>query len=214
MVNDIWGAMAVLTEPESRPRSVKARGNPRRRVRQRRPVFTLRMTAAVVTAGIVAAVVWVAGSIESSRSSRAASRHPPSQPFRSSVTPIRRPSLQRRHGPLANRRRRFASPCQSRRDWLQSRRNLLRNGVCRRSGVLRKFRGHFPRGRFFRNRRWRRPRSPSVRALPSNPGLRSSPRRPRSSAESRPSGRHQSNVQRPDAGDGSAAIDWLLKDQR
>ncbi|HVQ17367.1 MAG TPA: protein kinase, partial [Vicinamibacterales bacterium] len=61
MVNDIWGAMAVLTEPESRPRSVKARGNPRRRVRPRRPVFTLRMTAAVVTAGIVAAVVWAAG---------------------------------------------------------------------------------------------------------------------------------------------------------
>ena len=35
MVNDIWGAMAVLTEPESRPRSVKARGNPRRRARRR-----------------------------------------------------------------------------------------------------------------------------------------------------------------------------------
>jgi hypothetical protein len=61
MLNDIWGAMAVLTEPESRPRSVKARGNPRRRVRQRQPVFTLRMTAGVVTAGIVAAGVWVAG---------------------------------------------------------------------------------------------------------------------------------------------------------
>ncbi len=177
MVNDIWGAMAVLTEPESRPRSVKARGNPRRRVRQRRPVFTLRMTAA----------------------SRAVSRHPPSQPFRSSVTPIRRPSLQRRHGPLANRRRRFARRCRSRTDWLRSRRNLLRNSVCRRSGVLGRFRGHFPRGRFFRNRRWRRPRWPSVRALPSNPGVRSSPRRPRSSAESRPggprqpSGRHKLN---------------------
>jgi serine/threonine protein kinase len=61
MVNDIWGAMAVLTEPESRPRAVKARGNPRRRVRRRRPAFTFRITAAVVTAGIVAAVVWVAG---------------------------------------------------------------------------------------------------------------------------------------------------------
>jgi serine/threonine protein kinase len=61
MVNDIWGATAVLAEPESRPRSVKARGNPRRRVRRRRPPFPLRITAAVVTAGIVAALVWVAG---------------------------------------------------------------------------------------------------------------------------------------------------------
>jgi len=61
MINDIWGATAVLAEPESRPRSVKARGNPRRRVRRRRPRFTLRITAAVVTAGIVAAFVWVAG---------------------------------------------------------------------------------------------------------------------------------------------------------
>jgi serine/threonine-protein kinase len=61
MVNDIWGAAAVLAEPESRPRSVKARGNPRRRVRRSRPPFPLRITAAVVTAGIVAALVWVAG---------------------------------------------------------------------------------------------------------------------------------------------------------
>src|SRR5438309_5962724 len=61
MVNDIWGATAVLHEPESRPRSVKARGNPRRRVRRRRRPFTLRMTAAIATAGIIAAVVWVTG---------------------------------------------------------------------------------------------------------------------------------------------------------
>jgi len=61
MVNDIWGATAVLHEPESRPRSVKARGNPRRRVRRRRRPFTLRMAAAVVTAGIIATVVSVTG---------------------------------------------------------------------------------------------------------------------------------------------------------
>ena len=61
MVNDIWGATAVLPEPESRPRSVKARGNPRRRMRPRRQPFTLRITTTVVTAGIVAAVVWGAG---------------------------------------------------------------------------------------------------------------------------------------------------------
>jgi serine/threonine protein kinase len=61
MVNDIWGATAVLNEPESRPRSAKARGNPRRRVLRRRRPFTLRVTAAVMTAGIIAAVVWVTG---------------------------------------------------------------------------------------------------------------------------------------------------------
>jgi serine/threonine protein kinase len=61
MVNDIWGATAVLPEPESRTRSVKARGNPRRRVRRRRPPFALRITAAAATACVVAAVVWVTG---------------------------------------------------------------------------------------------------------------------------------------------------------
>ena len=61
MVNDIWGATAVLPEPESRARSVKARGNPRRRVRRRRPPFALRITAAAATACVVAAVVWVTG---------------------------------------------------------------------------------------------------------------------------------------------------------
>lgn len=61
MVNDIWGTTVVLPEAESRPRSVKARGNPRRRVRRRRLPFTLRITAAAVTAGVIAAVVWVTG---------------------------------------------------------------------------------------------------------------------------------------------------------
>src|SRR5438128_5289195 len=44
MVNDIWGATAVLHEPESRPRSVKARGNPRRRGRRRRRGFARAFT--------------------------------------------------------------------------------------------------------------------------------------------------------------------------
>jgi len=61
MVNDIWGVTAVVAEPPSRPRSSKARGNPRRRVRRRRVPRALRMTAAVTAAGVVAAIVWVAG---------------------------------------------------------------------------------------------------------------------------------------------------------
>jgi eukaryotic-like serine/threonine-protein kinase len=61
MLNDIWGATTVLGEPAPRARSVKPRGNPRRRVRRRRPRFTLGIAAAVVTAGIIPAVIWVAG---------------------------------------------------------------------------------------------------------------------------------------------------------
>jgi eukaryotic-like serine/threonine-protein kinase len=60
MVNDIWGAAAVVTERESPRRSLKASGNARHRVRRRRGRFSLRVAAAVVAAGITAAVVWVA----------------------------------------------------------------------------------------------------------------------------------------------------------
>ena len=60
MVNDIWGAAAVVTERESPRRSVKASGNARHRVRRRRGRFSLRVAAAVVAAGVTAAVVWVA----------------------------------------------------------------------------------------------------------------------------------------------------------
>jgi serine/threonine protein kinase len=61
MVNDIWGAAAVVTEGGSRRRSVKAWGNPRRRVRRRRGSLALQMAAVVATAGVAAAMVWVAG---------------------------------------------------------------------------------------------------------------------------------------------------------
>jgi serine/threonine-protein kinase len=77
MLNDIWGAMAVLTDPESRPRSVKARGirvdesasagRCSRFVRRRRSSPRASSPRASGRRG----------SIESSRSSRAASRHPP-----------------------------------------------------------------------------------------------------------------------------------------
>jgi len=61
MVNDMWGAAAAVTEPESRPRSVKGRGNARRRVRRRQRPIALRMTAAFAIAGVAAAIVWIAG---------------------------------------------------------------------------------------------------------------------------------------------------------
>jgi serine/threonine protein kinase len=61
MVNDIWGAAAAVTERERAPRSVKGRGNARRRVRRRQRPIALRMTAAVAMAGVMAAIVWIAG---------------------------------------------------------------------------------------------------------------------------------------------------------
>jgi len=61
MVNDIWGVTAVATDQPYRPRSQKARGNPRRRVRRRQAPRVLRVTAAAAAAGVVAAIVWVAG---------------------------------------------------------------------------------------------------------------------------------------------------------
>ena len=61
MVNDIWGAAAIVTERESRGRPVKAWRNPRRRLRRRRGSLALQMAAVVATAGVAAAMVWVAG---------------------------------------------------------------------------------------------------------------------------------------------------------
>ena len=61
MVNDIWGAAAVVTERASRHRPTKAWGNPRRRVRRRRGRFALQMAAVVAAAGVAAAMAWVAG---------------------------------------------------------------------------------------------------------------------------------------------------------
>jgi serine/threonine protein kinase len=60
MINDMWGVSMGLTEPEPRARSLKPPADPYRRERRRRPHFTLRTTAAVVTAGIIAVVVWSA----------------------------------------------------------------------------------------------------------------------------------------------------------
>ena len=58
MLNDMWGASTGLAEPEPRARSLKRRANTHRRERRRPRHHALRITAAVVTAGIIAVVVW------------------------------------------------------------------------------------------------------------------------------------------------------------
>jgi serine/threonine protein kinase len=60
MLNDIWGATAVVAEPAYGPRSAKVRGNPRRRVRRRGRPVTLGMTAALIAAGVTGVIVWIA----------------------------------------------------------------------------------------------------------------------------------------------------------
>ena len=58
MVNDMWGATTALAEPEARGRPVKPRAKSRRRQRLRRGRFILHAMAAAFTAGIVAVSVW------------------------------------------------------------------------------------------------------------------------------------------------------------
>jgi serine/threonine protein kinase len=214
MLNDIWGAMAVLTEPESRPRSVKARGNPRRRVRQRRPVFTLRMTAAVVTAGIVAAVVWAAGF------DRIVSQ------FQSRVTPpaVTAVPVERDANPPAE----SPAPAWATREPTSTLRESL-PVTERLAPVTEKF---TPERRVPQERSAREvPRSLPTRSTLPQPAVAPPALgiRTRSAVESRvpvesstPSIERRIPTERPApvertgpaAGDGSAAIDWLLKDQR
>jgi len=202
MVNDIWGATAVLHEPASRPRSVKARGNPRRRVRSRRRPFTLRMTAAIATAGIIAAVVWVTGF------DRVVSH------FQSRVTPppVTAVPVDRAAIPLSD-----APPSASaaREPTSTSTRPEVR--AVKNASTL------------------ERPVPAVVKPLPAPAIVRQRPvvtpvvdSRPRPAVDSRTTAEssapieHRIPTERParaersytDPGDGSAVIDWLLKDKR
>ena len=213
MVNDIWGAMAVLTEPESRPRSVKARGNPRRRVRQRRPVVTRRMTAAVVTAGIVAAVVWAAGF------DRIVSQ------FQSRVTPPAVTAVPVE--PDANPPAESPVPAWATRAPTSTLRESV--PVTERLAPVGEKLTPEPRGPEERRAR-EVPKTLPTRSILSQPAVASpAPAiRPRPAIETRAPVESSASIERripmerpapvertgPDAGDGSAAIDWLLKDQR
>ena len=60
MVNDMWAVQTAFPEPEVRATAVTARTDSHRRVRRRSPRTGFRIAAAVATAGIIAAVVWLA----------------------------------------------------------------------------------------------------------------------------------------------------------
>ena len=60
MVNDMWAVQTTFPEPAVRATAVTARIDSHRRVRRRSPRTGFRIAAAVATAGIIAAVVWLA----------------------------------------------------------------------------------------------------------------------------------------------------------
>lgn len=62
MVNDIWGAQAALAQPEVRVRPVKPRSPVAIRSRPSRFPLTLRIAGAIVAAGVIAVIVWLASS--------------------------------------------------------------------------------------------------------------------------------------------------------
>jgi serine/threonine protein kinase len=202
MVNDIWGATAVLHEPESRPRSVRARGNPRRRVRRPRRPFTLRMTAAVVTAGIIATVVWVTGfdRVVSHFQSRVT---PPPV----TAVPVDREAIPSSDVPSSASATREETSPSTRPEFRAAKdTSTLERRV---PAVLKPL-----------------PAPAIVRQPPvTTPGVDSRPRpvvESRTTPESSAPIEHPARTERPtrmersdtDPGDGSAVIDWLLKDKR
>src|SRR5262249_34965843 len=60
MVNDIWGAQAGFAQPESRIRPTKPRSPVAVRARPAQFPHTLRIAAGVITAGVIAVLVWLA----------------------------------------------------------------------------------------------------------------------------------------------------------
>jgi serine/threonine protein kinase len=233
MVNDIWGATAVVTEPPSRPRAAKARGNPRRRMRRRRGLFALRMTAVVVATGIAVGIVWVAGIDQvvaqlysrvtpaavtavpversllppSSVVSPASATREPASPLPEASAVDDRPTPEPRApvavrqspivpAPIDGHPRTIAEP---------ETRAATRAPVASRTSL--------------------EPRAPFESRMSLEPRTRAEPRpssEPRAAIESSaPVERRASREQPPrperseaDATDGSAAIDWLLKDRR
>ena len=62
MVNDIWGAQAALAQPELRVRPVKPRSPVAIRPQPSRFPLTLRIAGAILAAGVIAVIVWLASS--------------------------------------------------------------------------------------------------------------------------------------------------------
>jgi serine/threonine-protein kinase len=196
MVNDMWGATTGLADAEPRARSVKLPADPHRRERQRRPHFTPRTIAIVVTAGIIAVVVWVAAF------DRIASRLPGRDtPASVTVVPVDRDATLPAVPPGAPSSasatdEETSTPPESRAVEEASAAEEPAAVVAKPlvAPVI-----------------VREPVAAPAAGRSSGPGVESrTPPAPRAQAE-RPPGRDRADT---DVGDGSAAIDWLLQNRR
>jgi len=195
MLNDMWGVAAGLAGPEPRARSVKPGADTHRRERRRPPHSTLRITAAVVTAGIIAVVVWAAAfeRIASSLRDRVT-------PSAVTVVPVEGDAP-----PVAVQPFRTGQPEASARASAPGDETAAppASGAVKETSTAKE-------------------RSAPVVVRQEPVGAPAVGRRPRPAVESGtlPTSRTQAERQArkdradPDLGDGSAIIDWLLKDQR
>jgi hypothetical protein len=244
MVNDIWGATVVLPELESPPRSVKARGNPRRRERRRGPRLTSRFTAGVLTGCLIAGVVWVADFDRIVARFRSQVTPPPvtAVPGDPNVTPPLGHPLPTETGVPESA---SASAARESTSTLPESRGVKSPSTMERASATAK---PVPAPATVRQlpvatsvigssrpavepRAPIEPRAPVERRNPVEsrapielraPAERRAPVEPRASIESRAPAERRDAAERPaqaerattDAGDGSAVIDWLLKDRR
>jgi hypothetical protein len=196
MLNDMWGATTGLAEPKPRTRSVTPPANPYRRARHRRP-FTLRTTAVVVVAGIIAAVVWIAAFDRIASHVRGGVT-----PAAVTVVPVDRDATAPPVQPVPTEPG-VPSPASATREETSAE----SRAVTEASTV--------------------EERSPAIaKPLPAPEVVRPQPvavpaagRRPPPAVESRTPPASQAQAERPrrterDVGDGSAAIDWLLGNRR
>jgi serine/threonine protein kinase len=198
MINDMWGAQTILAEPESRPRSVKRPANSHRRPGPRRPHSTVRIAAVVATgAMIVAVVVWGALSdrIVSRFRARVATPAVTAVPVDEGATPsaIHRLPTEEFRVP--------SSPSAAGEDTSTRPESHAVQDASPVEGLARPVAKP-------------RPAPAVVRQEPvPAPVVGSRPRRP---IESGAPGERPATKDQPgrDAGDGSAIIDWLLKDRR
>jgi len=228
MVNDIWGVTAVVNEPPSRPRSTKARGNPRRRVRRRRTPRALPVTAAAAAAGIVAAIVWIAG-LDQIATQIYSRLTPPAV----TAVPVERGILAPSDGaspPSAAREPTSVPPEPAAAADTPTTAGDIPAGERRAPTAVRPLPVRPPTidGRpraIVEERAPAAPRAPVVSRAPVEPRLSSESRpsiepraaiEPLAPIERRPPTEQPPRLERSDASssDGSAAIDWLLKDRR
>jgi hypothetical protein len=217
MINDMWGAQTVFAEPETRPRVVKHRTNGPRRARPRRRHFALGIATVVASAIIAAAIVWAALSDRITPRFRARAATPAA-----TAVPLDRPPMPAASAPSSSAGAPASSagapassagaPASS--AAAEGRATLVESGAVTDPA---------PVERPARPIAEPRPAPVVVRKQPAQTAVVDSrPRRPVETPAPAERPASQAPAERPakqdapqrDLGDGSAIIDWLLKDRR